>query len=242
MKAVVHFLLIGVCGILVACASRMPAASASSASQCADVLRTTAAAQPVPIAVGPDCVLEVRSTTGATVSRAPLVSADKSRGQVRRIVATPELVFVLRDRPTSLDVYEVPTLAPISVIGSLGLREPTDLAILRTGPAEVTAYVLDNVRDSRTWSDADLVFQGPRVLRVALERHKSARRDVLVARSIDSLRTNLVGGLDQYPSLDAIDVLDNELRVVVVEGQRRYAEYFTLDGVLLEREPLGGSR
>ena len=38
--------------------------------------------------------------------------------------------------------------------------------------------------------------------------------------------------------LEAIQVHDNEVRVVVVENGRRYAEYFTLVGLLLEREQL----
>jgi len=56
------------------------------------------------------------------------------------------------------------------------------------------------------------VFDGPRVARVRLERHRSPRRNVLIAE-----RMEISEG-------------------VVVEGTKRFAECFTLSSVLLERE------
>jgi hypothetical protein len=140
--------------------------------------------------IGSDCVLEARSATGATLGRLELADATAAH-RLRRVLATPDLVFVLRGRPASLEVYELPSMNRIPVVGDLGLREPTDLAVSAKASEPPELYVVDNVRDSTAWSDADVFF-------------------------------------------------DNELRLLVVEGRQRFAEYFTLDGVFLERQRLNG--
>jgi hypothetical protein len=68
-----------------------------------------------------------------------------------------------------------------------------------------------------------------------------ARRDVLIARSIEELSPRFVSASEQR-RLEEIEVQDNELRVTVTEDGMRYAEHLTLAGVLLERERLGRSR
>lgn len=239
MKPVGFLVLIGLCCSGIACASRLSRAVADPAQACADVLRTRSGTEPALVRVTADCVLETGSADGANVRRLSLTTG--GQGQIRRIVPTSDLVFVLRSRPPALDVYELPTLSRIPLVGALGFRRPADLVVVRTSTGQSTAYIVDNAPDSRFWSDADLVFEGPRVLRVTLERHKSPRRDVLVAQSIDTVGRRLVAGVEEQPLLDGIDLVDNELRVVVIEGRRRFAEYFSLDGVLLERAVIDAS-
>lgn len=221
-----------------ACAARQQPAGAVNSATCAGALRMSASNTPgTNIVIGPDCVLEVRTADGATSGRLELADP-QSAGRLRRVVSTPDLLFVLRGRPASLEVYAVPSLNPITVVGELGLREPTDLVVSTTSKETSEVYVLDNVRDSRTWSDADAFFDAPHVARIRLDRHLSDRRDVLIAQRTKNVRGGRLSGLDEWPVLEAIELAKNELRVVVLEGRQRFAEYFTLDGVLLERQQL----
>jgi hypothetical protein len=185
--------------------------------------------------------LRVRDKNDAVTAQLPVSDPQSGRITLRRIVATSKWLFVLRRDPGRLEAYQLPTLAPVEVIGMVRMREPSDLAFREGADGNTMAYILDNGYDSELARSSEESVIGGEILRVSLTPHTSARRNVIIARLVDRFGSVTSDWYD-WRALQSIDLSDGEVRIVVHENRHRYVEYYTFDGLLLERQRLVGSR
>ncbi len=181
------------------------------------------------VLVAADCRIQVLGSDDVVLAELDL--RPTGREAVRRIVPASSVLFVLRANPGRLEAYRLPTLQPIVLVGGPSLRVPEDLAIRVGADGGFVGYVLDNPAPF-AYHDSDLAPPQPEVLRVSLHPHESDRRTAMVARSVSSFAAPVASS---SRTLESVALLPNEVRVLVREERRRYAEFFTDDGVLLER-------
>lgn len=208
---------------------------------CADALADTDTTAGWRLSVDADCTLRVRDKNDAVTAQLRVSDPQSGRVTLQRIVASSKWLFVLRRDPGRLEVYQLPTLVPVEVIGMDRMRVPSDLALREGADGNTTAYILDNAYDSDRDRSSDESVIGGQVLRVSLTQHTSARRDVIIADLVDRFGTVTSDWYD-WRTLQSIDLSEGEIRIVVHENRQRYVEYFTFDGVRLERQRLVGSR
>lgn len=208
---------------------------------CADALADTETPAGWRLRVDADCTLHVRDKNDTVVAQLRVSDPQSGRITLQRIVATSKSLFVLRRGPGRLEAYQLPTLAPIQVVGMVRMREPSDVAFRESADGNTTAYILDNAYDSALARSSEESVIGGEVLRVSLMQHTSALRNVIIARLINRFGSVTSDWYD-WRALESIDLSDGEVRIVVDENRSRYVEYYTFDGMLLERQRLVGSR
>lgn len=181
------------------------------------------------VLVDENCTVQVIGASGTVL--AELALRPTGREAIRRILPTSSMLFVLRANPGRLEVYRLPALQPVTLVAIPSLRAPQDVAIRVGTDDSFVGYVLDNPHPY-AYHDSDLPPPRPEVLRFALRPHDSDERRVLLATMQPSLKASAASG---WGALERLELLPNEVRVQVREDRRRYAEFFTDDGVWLER-------
>lgn len=227
-------------GALGSCAARH-ATPESHLRACASAFRSVESAAPWRLTLDADCTIRLRDQGGATLSQLRVSDLHAARVSVSRIIATSEWLFVLHRDPGRLEAYRLPALAPTPVLGFPPVRELTDLAVREEAEGVITAYILDNPYDSDRFLGPDEPTTGSEVIRLRMSHHTSDRRDVVVARVMDRFAGNATRG-GEWRTLERIELVGTEIRIVVHENGRRYADYFSFDGLHLERERLAGTR
>ncbi len=229
---------VGAAGAIVGLAMALGASTSTvyaQAPRCSQGLVDASATSGWQVNVDESCSMTVHDREGRELARVTGHDADMRATSLRRVVVTPSWVFVLRTAPADVMAYRLPALTPVRVVGDLGLREPADMALVEASNGSLTAFVLDNAPDADRFGGAERAALGSRIVRLALTPHASGRRDVLVTGDIAAFGVRHVR-LDEWRTLRSIAVEDGEVRVVVDEDGRTFREYYTLSGVVLERE------
>jgi hypothetical protein len=219
---------------LTICGGGVPLQAGTEPGTCQQALITSARPDGLVLEIGTDCVLQARGPDALSVGRLTLPRPDAKTGRLRRVIATRDLLVVLTSHPGRLQVYTLPDFAGVPLVGNVPLREPVDLAAYDLGGDHATLFVVDNP-ERRGALMGDEPYDGARLLRFRLARHRSARRDVVVARGLLVLDGGEQWGTESQ-RLESVELEGNELRVSIFDDRHRYHAYLTLDGVLLERE------
>jgi hypothetical protein len=223
--------------IVMTCGSAVPSHASGQVAEgrtCQATLLAATRDDGLVLDIGSDCVLHVRARDEASVGRLALPRPDAKKRRLRRVIAMPDLLIVLTSHPGRLEVYDLPHVAPIPIIGNVALRVPVDAAVHGAGVGHATLFVVDNA-EPRSVLMTDEPCDGARLLRFRLDRHRSSRRDVVVARALQQLDGDGYWGAERQ-RLESVELDGEELRVSVAEDGQRYSAFLTLDGVLLERE------
>jgi hypothetical protein len=214
------------------------AATSARHDMCAGVSGVHATAE-WRLEVEADCTVTTRAHDGSTLGRLDKGALAPHRGALPRLSATDEWLVVLPGNGAEVETYRLPTLTRVPVRGTLEVREPGDLVLRVDGQGALTGYVIDNAPESERYGGAERAAIGSRVVRFRLTAHASDRRDLMILRVDGHLGTHFVRHTE-WRTLLGLELDGPEVRVVVDEDGRLFQETYTLDGVPIERIPLGG--